>query len=117
MSGDQPFSQSDFVNTIMPMLDRLVRPITDRMDGMDGKLDKALTMVSEVSANRAVLNVVDARVRLLEDHRELLTKEVTEIRTSGRLIGIVSALLGVPLIVSLMIGGVASLFHIHLPGT
>ena len=104
-------TQMDVSTVILPMIDRMIAPVAQRLDKMDGKLDAAIALSAQMHSMEAVSTSMNARLVILEAKDSTRDLAVVEIKTVTRVLGVI----GIPVLIALTLGGIASLFHIQLP--
>lgn len=114
MSDGVTLTQADLNQIILPMMDRLVDPLIKRMDAIDLKLDRAIQVGERVHTVESDIAALTVRVTATEARGNLNVVNITRLESAASLTNRLMTWIGAPVMVVLIVAGIASLFGIGL---
>jgi hypothetical protein len=120
-------TQADVSTVILPMIDRMIIPVIARLDKTDEKLDRAIAIGERVHAveleNTRLARDLDRHISDTDKQKTAVGVELEAMKMVGAankarsgLTNIFLTVICAPVMIALILAGIASLFHIHLPG-
>lgn len=92
---------------LLPVIDRVVQPIAERMGRMETKLDQALAQKEDIAVQQAAQQRTDARLAELETTVGSQSAKLNRAEGRNTIINWILGLVGAPIVVALAAAGIA----------
>lgn len=93
----------------LQLIDRIVGPIADRMEGMDRKLDALVHLGERISPLEQGQDRTDKRLAAIEDNQTTMSAKQAKTEGQNQVISWLLGLIGAPVLVTLVGLGLAKL--------
>lgn len=112
---------------LLPVVDRMIAPVAQRLDQMDqrqredtqqlhAKLDGMLAVAQKIQSQETAMGDLKDRVDDLEKGHGDQQNELNQMRGRNQVVSWLLGLIGAPIVVALVLAGIAKLFNIPVGG-
>lgn len=113
---------------LLPVVDRMIAPVAQRLDQMDqrqredtqqlhAKLDGMLAVAQKIQSQETAMGDLKDRVDDLEKGHGDQQNELNQMRGRNQVVSWLLGLIGAPIVVALVLAGIAKLFNIPVGGS
>jgi hypothetical protein len=119
--------QHEVQSILLPVVDRMIAPVAQRLDQMDQrqredtqqlhtKLDGMLAVAQKIQTHENTMGDLKDRLSDLEQGQSNQQGELNQMKGRNQVVSWILGLIGAPVVVALVLAGIAKLFNIEVGG-